>query len=713
MSSVSSERSRAGPGRGEHFLTHLVIVRPSARASLALVVLALVLLPLSRLPFPGAVATQSIYAAGVATGCGLIAILLFEEQLLDNSDPRLLGLAGTFLALMAIGAVWAAAGSLGVLQHTAVGQVSGRIAWHLALGLGVGLSLATPNRLWRQPERPGRSTALAYAGVVGMMAVIVALAAITAAALSATGIPRVQLEHLTGSGAVLGWATFGASTAMVGAAWGRWRHLTQMQQWALPTAGAAMCGLLMTQAGGGALSLGTMLGRIETGMGLLVFILALGARLHSQDRQQLMVELSERRTLRQLANPSETKESVDRVALRLCRELVHLRGTAIAQVISLSGTGPAIPLVSYPRPASGFPAVPYCGLPEARTTDMRERALGAPWIERCAEAAGRTDDPALKEYWAAFIRLGIHAFAYAPIRQGNRVLGILVTGTAAPDGEAATRALTQVLPTLEDFAAVAASRLGALLISTSSSAEGAAVVLRHLNEGTHHPVFQPIVDMLTGRIHGYEALTRFDGGLPPDRVFGIAKEHGLLAKLELATLDRAVRDGDQLLTKGQYLSVNMSPEVLVEHQDLLAERLGQWRHGAVVEVTEHDAIADYSTVRSAIARLGPSTKLSVDDAGAGYASLRHILELRPDYVKLDIYLVQAMLIDQAHEAMVAGIQHFAESSGCALVAEGVETEAERRHLLSLGIRMGQGYLFARPKPLSELRRRNKLEVAAL
>ena len=105
--------------------------------------------------------------------------------------------------------------------------------------------------------------------------------------------------------------------------------------------------------------------------------------------------------------------------------------------------------------------------------------------------------------------------------------------------------------------------------------------------------------------------------------------------------------------------------------------------------------------------------MSVDDAGAGYASLRHILELRPDYVKLDIYLVQAMLIDQAHEAMVAGIQHFAESSGCALVAEGVETEAERRHLLSLGIRMGQGYLFARPKPLSELRRRNKLEVAAL
>jgi EAL domain-containing protein (putative c-di-GMP-specific phosphodiesterase class I) len=545
---------------------------------------------------------------------------------------------------------------------------------------------------------------------VAMVAVIIFLLAVTAAGLGATGIPVGQLERLSGAGAVLGWATFGATTILVGAGWLRWRLLSPMQRWVLPSAAAASAGLLLIQVGGGTLSLGAELGRVETGMGLLAAILALAARLHSADHQQLMLELSERRTLRQLSGSSNPKESADRVALRVCQELVHLRGTAIAQVISLAGSGPAIPLVSYPRAPDAFPAMTYCGLPEARTSDMRERALGAPWIERCAEAAGRSLDPELKEYWSGFIRLGIPAFAYAPIRQGNRVLGILLTGVNAADGAEATRRLTPILPALEDFAAVAATRLAGLLISPSSAGEGAEVVLRHLDERTFHPVFQPIVDMRTGRIRGYEALTRFDGGMPPDRIFGIAREHQLQDQLELATLELAVRAGDRLLAAEQYLSVNISPDVLVDHQDVLARRLRQLRHGSVVEVTEHEAITDYAAVRSAITRLGPATKLAVDDAGAGYASLRHILELRPDFVKLDIYLVQAMLADQAHEAMVAGIQHFAERSGCALVAEGVETEADREHLLSLGIQLGQGYLFARPKPLSTLRPRRELAL---
>ena len=710
MASVTSEETRGGPGRQFHRRRILVIASPESRASLALLVLALVLLPLSQVPFPTGLESQSVYAAGVATGCGLIAILLFEEQMLGNPDPRLLGLAGTFLALLAIAVLWAAAGSSGILTHTAVGPVSGRIAWHLALGLGVCLSLATPDRLWRQPARPGRSTALSHAGVVALVAVVTFLLASTVAGLGATGIPMGQLERLTGAGAVLGWATFAAGSALVGAAWLRWRRLSPMQRWALPPAVAAMGGMLLTQAGGGTLSLGATLGRVETGMGLLVAILALAARLHSVDHQQLMLELSERHALRQLSNSSGPKESADRIAVRICEELVQLRGTAIAQVLSLSGSGPAIPLVSYPRPPGSYPAMAYCGLPEARSSDLRERALGPPWIERCADAARLSSDPALQEYWAGFIRLGIPAFAYAPIRQGNRVLGILVTGARAADGAEATRTLTQVLPALEDFAAVAASRLAGLLISPANAAEGAETVLRHLDENTYHPVFQPIVEMSTGAIRGYEALTRFDGGVPPDRIFGIAREHGLQGQLELATLKLAVRDGEQLLTAGQYLSVNISPDVLVDHQALLSERLSHWRHGAVVEVTEHEAIADYAAVRSAIAGLGPGTKLAVDDAGAGYASLRHILELRPDFVKLDIYLVQAMLADQAHEAMVAGIQHFAQRSGCALVAEGVETEADRQHLLSLGIRFGQGYLFARPRPLSELRPRRELAL---
>ncbi len=705
---MSAGQARAGPYRRRR-LPPLRLSAP-ARGVLALLVLALILVPLAQIPYPAATASQSVYAAGVATGCGLIAILLLEEQFLGPPEPRLLGLAGTFLALMAIGVVWAAAGSSGVLLHTAVGAISGRIAWHLALGLGIALSLATPGSLWRPPVRPGQGAILGYVGVMAMVALVTFVLALTAAGLGATAVPLVQLQRLTGGGATLGWVTLAATTALVGAGWLRWRHLSPMQRWILPTAAAATCGLLLTQLGGGALSLGAILGRVETAMGLLVAILAIGARLHSRDHQQLLIEVSERQALRNLAGPTPSPESPDRVALQICREFVQLRGAAIAQVISLSGSGPAIPLVSYPRAPAEFPATTYCGLPDARTSDLRERARGAPWIERCADARRRAEEPELQEYWSAFISLGIPAFAYAPIRQGNRVLGILVAGVREPDPEAAGKLLAGLLPSLEDFASVAGRRLANLLISPSTANGGAEVVLRHLNDGTYHPVFQPIVDMGTGEIRGYEALTRFSGQLPPDRVFGTAREHGLHERLELATLDRAVRDGERLLMEGQYLSVNISPDVLVAHQELLAEGRRQWRYGAVVEVTEHDQIDDYAAVRAAMARLGPATRLAVDDAGAGYASLRHILELNPDFVKLDIYLVQAMLRDRAHEAMVAGIQHFAERSGCALVAEGVETEASREHLLSLGIQLGQGYLFARPKPLSALRPRLELGV---
>lgn len=116
----------------------------------------------------------------------------------------------------------------------------------------------------------------------------------------------------------------------------------------------------------------------------------------------------------------------------------------------------------------------------------------------------------------------------------------------------------------------------------------------------------------------------------------------------------------------------------------------------VGELTEHAPIDDYRLVRDALAKLG-DVALAVDDAGAGYASLRHILELQPTYAKLDISLVRGIDGDDLRQALAAGLQYFAGKIGCRLIAEGVESREEADALHRLGIEFAQGYLFGRPE----------------
>ena len=122
----------------------------------------------------------------------------------------------------------------------------------------------------------------------------------------------------------------------------------------------------------------------------------------------------------------------------------------------------------------------------------------------------------------------------------------------------------------------------------------------------------------------------------------------------------------------------------------------------MLEVTEHIAIADYPAFRVAMTALGPKVEFAVDDAGVGFSSLRHILELHPGFVKLDRSLVAGLESDPARQAMIVGLRHFALATGCQLIAEGVETEAELSVLRTLEIGLGQGYLLGRPLPLDEV-----------
>jgi EAL domain-containing protein (putative c-di-GMP-specific phosphodiesterase class I) len=144
------------------------------------------------------------------------------------------------------------------------------------------------------------------------------------------------------------------------------------------------------------------------------------------------------------------------------------------------------------------------------------------------------------------------------------------------------------------------------------------------------------------------------------------------------------------------LNLNVSP-ALVMAVEPLDRLLREWGWQTILELTEHAAVDDYEALRAAIASLGPNVRLAIDDAGAGFASFRHILELAPQFVKLDRAIITGIDTDPARQALVAGMRQFAVTTGCGLIAEGIETEAELAALRGLGISLGQGYLLGRPK----------------
>jgi EAL domain-containing protein (putative c-di-GMP-specific phosphodiesterase class I) len=247
----------------------------------------------------------------------------------------------------------------------------------------------------------------------------------------------------------------------------------------------------------------------------------------------------------------------------------------------------------------------------------------------------------------------------------------------------------------------------ALSSEVAEHAEHAAIRerLRHvLDDGYLRSVYQPIVDASTGSVVSVEALARFDGPvvLRPEEWFADAARVGEAATLELAAIRCAVTALDAL-PDAVALSINVSAAVLLD--PLLAE----WLDAApverlILELTEHEAVSDYTALNAALAPArARGLRLAVDDAGAGYASMRHTLLLQPDVLKLDISLVRDLDSDSGKRALCSAIITFARSLGTQVVAEGVETAAELAAVRRLGVHCVQGHHFAAALPLSELR----------
>ena len=212
-------------------------------------------------------------------------------------------------------------------------------------------------------------------------------------------------------------------------------------------------------------------------------------------------------------------------------------------------------------------------------------------------------------------------------------------------------------------------------------------------------VYQPIVDMRHNAVVAYEALSRFDDSVSPDVWFKNAARVNLGAELELAAVGAAIV-GFQPRSEGAYLSVNVSPTTLCDPRlfELVSATSPQ---RIVLELTEHLAVDDYCQYRAAVAHLrGLGVRLAVDDAGAGYASFRHIVDLHPDIIKIDGSLVQGAHLDSSRRSLIMAFVTFAADLGATLVAEGVELDAEADALRAWGVGFGQGWLFGKPGPLA-------------
>ena len=214
-------------------------------------------------------------------------------------------------------------------------------------------------------------------------------------------------------------------------------------------------------------------------------------------------------------------------------------------------------------------------------------------------------------------------------------------------------------------------------------------------------VFQPIVELTTGARAGAEALSRFpaEWGKPPDVCFAEAHSIGEGDRLEILALERAAAHLDQI---SGYIAMNVSPATL------LTPECTRLLHGlalprVLLELSEHDPVDDYDALKAVLGplrRLG--MRLAIDDVGAGFSSLRHIVLTSPDVIKLDRSIIDGVGADPVLTTLVRSLVDFGHGCGAEVVAEGIETAQDAAALRTLGVDFGQGWYFGRPGAAANL-----------
>lgn len=222
-----------------------------------------------------------------------------------------------------------------------------------------------------------------------------------------------------------------------------------------------------------------------------------------------------------------------------------------------------------------------------------------------------------------------------------------------------------------------------------------------------HTLVHPVMDLRDLSVIGYEALSRGPEGGEferPDKLFKVAYDADLVMELERLCRRKAIETAKGL-PDGRLLFINIEPES-VSDPDLreavfgaLIAESGMEPDRFVLEITERTAIVDFCAFRSTLEYLRAlGFSVAVDDAGAGYGSLQCLAEVRPQWLKIDISLIRGIDADEVRRQLVKSLVTFSDEMDVNLVAEGIETREELAVLRDLGVRYGQGFLFALPLP---------------
>jgi EAL domain-containing protein (putative c-di-GMP-specific phosphodiesterase class I) len=295
--------------------------------------------------------------------------------------------------------------------------------------------------------------------------------------------------------------------------------------------------------------------------------------------------------------------------------------------------------------------------------------------------------------------LGVRAYVSVPVYlKDGTVYGALCCYSRIPNTSLNERDLS----IMKACAEMTGKQIDQQRLLTEKQRQAQDRIHSALSPGVLWMMYQPICNLRNVQIVGFEALSRFRlvPETRPDLLFNQAHEAGMGSMLEVRAIELGL-EGLQHFRPDIYVAVNISADTILDpmfastFDHLPLERV-------TLEITEHAAVERYQQVQTALEPLRKrGMQLAVDDAGAGFSSFRHILELAPDRIKLDCSLTRNVCGDPARRALVAAFVRFAQDTGTRLIAEGVETETELHALQELGVEKAQGYYLGRPMPLQQ------------
>jgi EAL domain-containing protein (putative c-di-GMP-specific phosphodiesterase class I) len=295
---------------------------------------------------------------------------------------------------------------------------------------------------------------------------------------------------------------------------------------------------------------------------------------------------------------------------------------------------------------------------------------------------------------------GVRSLVAVPVMlPDGRPLGILscLSGRARPDLDGRHLRLLRVL----------GRAIGEALEDRNRASEARLLqverILRVIGDGLRM-VYQPIFDLETGMVAGVEALARFphDPRRTPRSWFAGARQVGLGIDLEVAAVRAAVAEMNAL--PPGFVSMNVSAETLVS-DEMAAAMVGAQGDRLVLDIVEHERMNDLSSLTRTVARFRRrGVRFAIDNAGAGFASLRHVMRIKPEILKLDQSLTDRIDTDAMVKLVATSLAKFATDAGLMPAAEGIERGPQLEALRGLGVRYGQGYHLARPAPAERLAR---------